>query len=110
LLKALDEVMVEDTAGDPISGLKWTHKSLPKIQTALDEAGYALSPPTISRLLQEGDYSLQVNHKYLARKVGVESKLGLYSNLEYKLGCCRAAAESGHYTQPKNPAPSLSPG
>lgn len=67
-MKALDEVMVEDTAGDPISGLKWTHKSLRKIKTALDNEGYAISPPTISRLLQAGDYSLQVNHKRVAGK------------------------------------------
>ena len=67
-MKALDEVMVEETAGDPISGLKWTHKSLGKIQTALDSEGYPLSPPTISRLLQDRDYSLQVNHKRIAGK------------------------------------------
>lgn len=67
-MKALDEVMKEDTAGDPISGLKWTHKSLRKIQTALDHEGYAISPPTISRMLQAGDYSLQVNHKRMAGK------------------------------------------
>ncbi len=68
LLKALDEAMVEDTAGDPISGLKWTHKSLRKIQTVLGKEGYLLSPPTISSLLQERDYSLQVNHKRVAGK------------------------------------------
>jgi len=68
LLKALDEVLVEDTAGDPISGLKWTHKSLRKIQTVLGQAGYSISPPTISRLLQERDYSLQANHKRVAGK------------------------------------------
>jgi hypothetical protein len=68
LLKTLDEVMVEETAGDPISGLKWTHKSLRKIQTVLDNEGYPISPPTISRLLQERDYSLQVNHKRIAGK------------------------------------------
>ncbi len=67
-MKALDEVMVEDTAGDPISGLKWTHKSLRKIKKALADEGYAISSPTISRLLQEGDYSLQVNHKRIAGK------------------------------------------
>lgn len=67
-MKALDEVMVEDTAGDPISGLKWTHKSLRKIQGALDKEGYPLSPPTISRLLQARDYSQQVNHKRVAGK------------------------------------------
>ena len=68
MIKALDEAMVENTAGDPISGLKWTHKSLRKIQTVLDKEGYSISPPTISRLLQERDYSLQVNHKRIAGK------------------------------------------
>ena len=67
-MKALDQMMVENTAGDPISGLKWTHKSLRKIQTALDKEGYSISPPTISRLLQESDYSLQVNRKRISGK------------------------------------------
>jgi hypothetical protein len=67
-LKALDEIMVEDTAGDPITGLKWTHKSLRKIQTALAAESYVISPPTVSRLLQAGNYSLQVNHKRIAGK------------------------------------------
>jgi hypothetical protein len=68
LLKTLDEVVVDETAGDPISGLKWTHKSLRKIQTALHKKGYAISLPTVSRLLQERGYSLQVNHKCIAGK------------------------------------------
>jgi len=67
-LKALDEIMVEDTAGDPITGLKWTHKSLRKIQTALAAESYTISPPTVSRLLQVDNYSLQVNHKRVAGK------------------------------------------
>jgi hypothetical protein len=68
LLKALEKMMVEETAGDPSSGLKWTHKSLRKIQTALAKEGYSISSPTVSRLLQERDYSLQVNHKRIAGK------------------------------------------
>lgn len=64
---ALEALMVEETAGDPMSALKWTHKSLRKIQKAL-ETEYPISPPTISRLLQERDYSLRVNHKRVAGK------------------------------------------
>jgi hypothetical protein len=67
LLTALDELMAEETAGDPMSGLKWTHKSLRKIQSALPP-GYSISLPTISRLLQGRDYSLRVNHKRVAGK------------------------------------------
>jgi len=64
---ALEALMAEETAGDPISGLKWTHKSLRKIQKAL-ATEYPISLPTISRLLQARDYSLRVNHKRIAGK------------------------------------------
>lgn len=60
--------MADETAGDPITGLKWTHKSLSKIQRALAAEGFCLSPPTISRLLVARDYSLRVNHKSEAGK------------------------------------------
>lgn len=63
----MEGLLVDETAGDPISGLKWTHKSLRKIQKALT-AEYSVSLPTISRLLQSRDYSLRVNHKRVAGK------------------------------------------
>jgi len=92
LLKALDEVMVEDTAEDPISGLKWTHKSLRKIQETLDKAGYPLSPPTISRLLQERDYSLQVNHKRIAGKQYPERDEQFRYIVRWRRMCLRCGA------------------
>ena len=64
---ALEALLADETAGDPMSGLKWTHKSLRKLQQALGSA-YPVSLPTISRLLQERDYSLRVNHKRVAGK------------------------------------------
>ena len=67
-LKALDEEMRDTTAGDPISGLKWTHKSLRALARELARRGYAVSAPTISRLLQLRAYSLRVNQKPLAGK------------------------------------------
>lgn len=66
-MMALEVLMAEATAGDPISGLKWTHKSLRKIQKALGTE-HPVSLPTISRLLQGRDYSLRVNHKRVAGK------------------------------------------
>ena len=60
--------MRDTTAGDPISGLKWTHKSLRALARALARQGYEVSAPTISRLLQFQKYSLRVNHKRLAGK------------------------------------------
>ena len=66
LLTALDELMVDATAGDPLSGLLWTHKSLRKIQRALRAKGYHLSQTTISRLLRGRNYSMRVNGKRIA--------------------------------------------
>lgn len=61
-------MLADETAGDPMTGLKWTHKSLPKIQEVLEAQGYQVSPPTIRRLLRERRYSLRVNHKCEASK------------------------------------------
>src|SRR5215475_492666 len=60
--------MHDATAGDPISGLKWTHKSLRALEHELARRGYAVSAPTISRVLKLRAYSLRVNHKRLAGK------------------------------------------
>ena len=70
--------MVQDApAGDPISGLRWTHKSLRKLSRALGRR-YQLSAPTISRLLRQAGYSLRVNRKRLAgrQSPGREEQLG----------------------------------
>lgn len=60
--------MEDETAGDPMSNLKWTHKSLRKLKVALASNGIEISPPTISRLLQEDGYSQKVNKKRLSGK------------------------------------------
>ena len=65
-MTALAVMMRDATAGDPISGVKWTHKSLRHLQPVLERDGYRLSLMTISRLLREGTYSLRVNRKRLA--------------------------------------------
>jgi len=60
--------MGDARAGDPISGLKWTHKSLRTLARELLRRGYRVSAPTIGRLLKLGAYSLRVNRKRLAGK------------------------------------------
>ncbi len=67
-MPALEELMKDETAGDPMTGLLWTHKSLSKLQDALRAQGFCLSRPTIRRLLVARDYSLRVNHKCEASK------------------------------------------
>ncbi len=50
-------------AGDPISGLKWTHRSLRKLQKALRRRGMRLALNTIARLLHELGFSLHTCRK-----------------------------------------------
>jgi hypothetical protein len=55
-----------DTAGDPITGLKWTRKTTRKISKELGKAGIAVSHTTVARLLRNLKYRLRVNHKKIA--------------------------------------------
>jgi Rhodopirellula transposase DDE domain len=59
--------MEHETAGDPVTGLKWTHKTTAKIAAELGNLGIDISPQTVARLLRLLGFSLRVNHKKLAR-------------------------------------------
>lgn len=59
--------MSSDTAGDPITGLKWTHRTTAKVAAELQASGIDVSPRTVARLLDTMGYSLRVNHKKLSR-------------------------------------------
>lgn len=63
--KRIEEILRYETAGDPISGLKWTHRTLEKISDQLKSLGICVSPNTVGKLLKEMKYSLRVNHKRL---------------------------------------------
>ena len=66
VVETLKELLRDATAGDPISGLKWTHRSLRKLRQALRRRGIELAPTTIARLLDGQGYSLRTNRKRLA--------------------------------------------
>jgi len=55
------------TAGDPITGLKWTRKTTAKVSDELRTLDIAIGPRTVARLLDDLAYRLRVNHKKLAR-------------------------------------------
>jgi len=55
-----------DTAGDPITGLKWTRKTPQKIAALLEQVDIPVSANTVARLLHNMNYSLRANHKKLA--------------------------------------------
>ena len=57
--------MKHETAGDPISGCKWSRKSTYAIARELTRLGIRVSPNTVARLLKAQDYSLRKNRKQL---------------------------------------------
>jgi hypothetical protein len=57
--------MEHDTAGDPVSGCKWTRKTTAKIAQQLRRAGIRVSPNTVGKLLKKMKFSLRVNLKSL---------------------------------------------
>jgi hypothetical protein len=63
----LEDLLQDATAGDPISGLKWTHRSLRKIQRVLRRRRIKLALATIARLLRRLKFSLRTNRKRLAK-------------------------------------------
>src|ERR1035437_5086352 len=60
--------MEYETAGDPMTGLKWTHKTTQKVADQLALAGISVSANTVGRLLKALGFSLRVNSKKLSGK------------------------------------------
>ena len=58
--------MEHDTAGDPITGLKWTRKTTEKIAEVLQQIDIPVSANTVARLLYQMNFSLRVNRKQIA--------------------------------------------
>ena len=65
-MRALEQLLQDATAGDPITGLKWTHRSLRKLCKALRRRGLKVSPPTVARLLRQQRFSLRTCRKQRA--------------------------------------------
>lgn len=55
--------MEDETAGDPMTGLKWTKKTTRKIAEQLRSIHINISPNKVGDILKELDYSLRVNCK-----------------------------------------------
>jgi Rhodopirellula transposase DDE domain len=65
-VSALRELLRDATAGDPISGLRWTHKTAQKLAEELQRQGFRVGRMTVARLLRQSRYSLRTNRKRLA--------------------------------------------
>ena len=58
--------MRHDTAGDPITGVKWSRRTTRKIAEELTALGIAVSKNTVGRLLKQLPFKLRVNRKQIA--------------------------------------------
>ncbi len=63
LVRAIEKIMDETTAGDPMSLLRWTSKSTARVAEELTRRGHPISADTVGRRLRELEYSLQANLK-----------------------------------------------
>jgi len=68
VIQALEKLLEDDTAGDPMGGLRWTRRTTEKVSVELSSAGIQVSPNTVARLLRELGYALRVNHKKRAAR------------------------------------------
>jgi len=68
LSKALAELLKDATAGDPITGLKWTRKTPDKISRTLSRRGFKVKRTAVRRLMRERHYALRVNRKRLTKQ------------------------------------------
>jgi Rhodopirellula transposase DDE domain len=59
--------MEHDTAGDPVTGAKWTRRTTNKIAAELQAGGIDVCPNTVAGLLKQLGFRLRVNHKKLTR-------------------------------------------
>ncbi len=59
--------MKHDTAGDPMTGLKWTHRTTAKVAAELRHLGLDVAARTVARLLSQMGFALRVNHKKRSR-------------------------------------------
>ena len=61
--RLIENILEENTAGDPMSKLRWTNKSTYSITNELKTKGQNISEDTTGRIIKKLGYSLQVNIK-----------------------------------------------
>jgi len=61
--KDIENILKENTAGDPMSKLKWTNKSTYMISDELKSKNKNISEVTVGRIIKQMGYSLQLNIK-----------------------------------------------
>jgi len=65
IMEEIENIVRNETYGNPEEPLSYTTKSLRKIQTILNEKGYSIGYDVVGDILKELGYSLQLNQKML---------------------------------------------
>ena len=66
IIALLRWLLEHDTAGDPMTGLRWSRPTTTTIAAELAQLDLAVSPNTVARLLHAMGYSLRVNQKQIS--------------------------------------------
>lgn len=89
--------MKYETAGHPISGLKWTRKTTRKIVQELNSIDIKVSHKTIAKLLKNMGYSLRINQKTIEsggiKKVDPQERNKQFEYIEKQ---CKRCAKLGN--------------
>jgi hypothetical protein len=68
-------LLEHDTAGDPITGLRWSRRTTTTIAAELAKLGISVSANTVARLLHQMGYSLRVNQKQISTSASPDRNL-----------------------------------
>ena len=74
MIAAIETALQHDVAGDPITGIRWTHRTTEKIAAELATLGIQICPRSAARILKGLDYRLRVNHKRVSAGSGPDQQ------------------------------------
>jgi hypothetical protein len=63
IIDALEELLVDETAGDPMSEKKWVRVTQARLAQQLEAQGYRLTDKTVARLMKQMKFSLKANRR-----------------------------------------------
>jgi hypothetical protein len=101
VIEAIHALMAHDTAGDPVSGVKWTRRTTEKVAGELRQAGIEVCPNTVAKLLRGLGYRLRSNAKKLNRQKdpGRDAQFAYIATMRdafYKAGLPVISVDSKH--------------
>src|SRR5262249_49657943 len=67
IVAALERLLVDEVAGDPMSEQRWVRSSLRRLSQQLKQEGHQASTNTVSRLLKNMGFSLKANQRKQGR-------------------------------------------